>query len=559
MRDRQPRIRHNEYTVLTPAAIGTWQPTLSVSVVIPAWNCQEKLDLTLAGLAAQTYPDHLLDVIVVDDGSDPPLRLPEVRPQRTRLVPGAPGGWGIAHATNTGVRVAVGDIVHRLDSDMVLYPDHIEAQMRWHHLANYLVLLGAKRFVDFRPGELTSDQVYRAGIEARTGELFDVVASAPHEWVERIIDETDGLRSAGADAFRVLVGASVSLPRRLYHDVGGMDTELVHAEDSEIGYRLAQAGAVFIPDPDSRSWHLGASTMMTTGEAIQRHSVPFKVDRMAQPRWKRKAASGQWSVPFIDVVVDVAAGTYEQNAAAFDRILAGSFSDVRITAIGSWGQLTDERRSVPADPLADLRLLRARFRGDGRVRFTDRVEATSAPVPFRLTLDPTWAPHPYSLRDLTRLADEEVSGLVVVSGPSGAVARLERTAAVSRAMQVQQGDADLDTVIDAVFGARTTTVDDARLYPLDQDGKLRRPPDSDPVPRSETELFRGKARSANRKLKVARERNLEFERANAELLDEVRRLRTQVDHLRHQLRSPWLVRSVQRVARRLVKGRRDLL
>ena len=46
---RQPRIRHNDYTALD---------------VIPAYGHQDKLDLVLAGLAAQSYPDYLMEVIV---------------------------------------------------------------------------------------------------------------------------------------------------------------------------------------------------------------------------------------------------------------------------------------------------------------------------------------------------------------------------------------------------------------------------------------------------------------------------------------------------------------
>jgi hypothetical protein len=46
---RQPRIRHNDYTALD---------------VIPAYGHQDKLDLVLAGLAAQSYPDYLIEVIV---------------------------------------------------------------------------------------------------------------------------------------------------------------------------------------------------------------------------------------------------------------------------------------------------------------------------------------------------------------------------------------------------------------------------------------------------------------------------------------------------------------
>jgi cellulose synthase/poly-beta-1,6-N-acetylglucosamine synthase-like glycosyltransferase len=61
---RQPRIRHNDYTALEAPPLGDWDPVLGVSIVIPAYGHQDKLDLVLAGLAAQSYPDHLMEVIV---------------------------------------------------------------------------------------------------------------------------------------------------------------------------------------------------------------------------------------------------------------------------------------------------------------------------------------------------------------------------------------------------------------------------------------------------------------------------------------------------------------
>jgi hypothetical protein len=61
---RQPRIRHNDYSALKVPPLGDWNPVLGVSIVIPAYGHQDKLDLVLAGLAAQSYPDHLMEVIV---------------------------------------------------------------------------------------------------------------------------------------------------------------------------------------------------------------------------------------------------------------------------------------------------------------------------------------------------------------------------------------------------------------------------------------------------------------------------------------------------------------
>jgi hypothetical protein len=93
------RVFRNDWSALTPPDIGEWTPDLSVSVVIPARGGQDRLDLTLAALAGQTYPEHLVEVLVVDDHSRPPLRLPELRPRRCRVLTVPDGAWGAGYAT----------------------------------------------------------------------------------------------------------------------------------------------------------------------------------------------------------------------------------------------------------------------------------------------------------------------------------------------------------------------------------------------------------------------------------------------------------------------------
>jgi GT2 family glycosyltransferase len=489
----QARVRHNDFSSLDPPPLGRWSARLSVSMVIPAWQCQDKLEMVLAGLAAQTYPAHLLEVVVVDDGNDPAIRLPEIRPERTRIVPSASGGWGRAHACHTGASVSDGDVIHWLDSDMLLFADHVEAQLRWHHVADYLVVLGYKRFVDNQPRTLRPQDVYEAVSERRADQLFDAEQSTPHEWVERIIDQTDGLRSAAYEAFRVHVGATASLSRGLYEAAGGMDTALVLGEDYEFGYRLSQAGAVFVPEPSARSWHLGRPSVVTVGEQVRRYNQPFIVDRVSQPRWRRQTTGRAWSVPYVDVVIDASSGTYEQVAAACDRALGGSVSDVSVSLVGAWSGLTDERRSPIDDPLLDLRLLRADYRGEGRVRFVERLPTTSAPAAFRLTLPVGWAPDTHTLRVITKLAEDRDCGLVTLSGPEAAETRLERTAALSRALAVQKLGESLDEAVAAVSDVCETTAAAIRLSRVDESGKISPSEGTPPGPQKKAGRARWRA------------------------------------------------------------------
>jgi GT2 family glycosyltransferase len=445
------RIPHNDFGVLDPPALGAWEPELTVTVVIPAHDRQETLDLTLAALSAQTYPGRLLDVVVVDDGSATPLRLPGIAPARTKLISSPPGGWGRAWAVQAGLDVATGEVALVLDADMVPHRRHVEAQLRWHHLAPYVVVLG---WIDFTaPDALPSPERVRDAVAAGAEDALFPLSPHRHEWAEKIIDDHDGLRAAPSSlASRVHVGATVSYPAALLRSIGGMDTSLVLAEDTELGYRLTQAGAVFVPDPESRAWHLGLPTAMRDFAALKRHNDPYVADRVPYRRYLRTQPGRQWLVPYVEAVVPP--GAYEDVRATVDGLLASSIPDVRVTVPGPWEALPAGRRSPLADPDLDLRLVHATFEHDPRVRLVAAAETSGAP--FRLQVPPGWVVAEDTVERLVGYMEEHDTGALCVALEETAegvtVARADRTAAQSRAALVAAPDEERDDVIEELFG-----------------------------------------------------------------------------------------------------------
>ena len=92
-----------------------------VSVVIPAYNAAEHLAACLDALAATTYPMH--EVIVVDDGSSDATAA--VARARGVTVVQLASRCGPAHARNRGARIAQGEIVLFLDSDILVRQDTV--------------------------------------------------------------------------------------------------------------------------------------------------------------------------------------------------------------------------------------------------------------------------------------------------------------------------------------------------------------------------------------------------------------------------------------------------
>ncbi|MEV4169395.1 glycosyltransferase [Nonomuraea sp. NPDC049709] len=417
------RVRHNDYGVLRPPALGAWQPSLRVSVVIPAYDCADALRRTVPALARQTYPAELVEVIVADDGSEPPIEIAGARVVRVT------DGWGRGAARQTGQLAATGDVIHWLDSDMILADDHLEAHMRWHHLIDHAVVIGDTRFVD-APGE-------------------DGVQS---EYTRKTLESTRRLKDAGTSAYLQHTGASSSVRADLLRAAGGVDTSLNMAEDTELGYRLAQAGAVFIPDAEARAWHVGPSTVMLREKEVHRHNWSYLGDLIPDLRWLRRHPRRTWLVPYVRVAV--AATTYEETRATVDSALAGTLTDAAVTLVGPWGKLTGERRANLDDPMLELRLLHNHYVHEPRVEFAESVPVSAAPAPFLLTVPAGWVLGADTLAKLVRHADKDLLGLVSVAlaeGPGGVeTARLERTAAFARAA-LFPGSAD--DLVDELFGS----------------------------------------------------------------------------------------------------------
>jgi len=445
----------NDWTVLPVPELGAWQPTLSVSVVIPAHD-PIHLPKVLAGLAAQTYPPHLLEIVVVDDGSEPAVALPEVRPENTKLLRMA-DGWGRAATCQVGADHSDGDVIHWLDADMVPSRGEVEAQLRWHHAIDYAVVLGHMVFADADALDHVSPSTLRDTIAA--GTLPEETAQGevvPHTWIDKILKVTDGLASAGPRAMRVHTGASASVGRELFQASGGMPVDLVRGEDIVLGYRLRETGGVFIPDPDARCVHLGPSNVMRGESDVNRYNRPFIADKVPEFRGHRMAFARSYEVPYVEVVIPVGPASYEASCATIDALLAGSVPDLVVTLVAEWSSLSEGRRSVLGDERLDLRLVRAAYVTEPRVRLLE-LAADRCAATFRLTLpDPGWVPAGNALDKLLIEMENDHIGLVLVDRPDGASVQIKRTAAVARARRTSQDGDPLDATLSAVYPSRVT-------------------------------------------------------------------------------------------------------
>jgi hypothetical protein len=499
---RQPVVRANDWGSLTPATLGAWEPTRSVTVVVPTFNYQQKLPYVLAGLAAQSYPSHLLEVLVVDDQSIPTQELPEVRPDNTRLIR-VEEGWGRANACHLGALAAEGEILHWYDADMLAHREEVEAHARWHHLVDYAVPGGHKLFVDPAPLFDIDPAVVRDRIAAgEAAALFPGQEHEPHQWVEDYWAKTDDLRTAGPRAQRFHIGMTGSVTKALYLDSDGFDVTLRLGEDMHLGHSLAQAGGVFVVDREARSWHLGRSQVLRRAEQVNRYNDPYLADLVPTMRPKRNKRGRTYQVPYLEVVLE--AGPADETIRVVDSLLDGDVPDLRVTVVGPWSSVHEDRVQPVEDPVLETRLVHRSYLHEPRVRLVESAP-TSSDAEFVLTLpDTSLAPLAAALPALLDDLERTHHGARLLPYESGAVddgvtARLERTSALARVARLADDGDDRDALLDESFGLKTYAATSVGFVPVDEREVERfvlgaRPP-VDPV-KSENKLRRALAKAS---------------------------------------------------------------
>ena len=144
---RPATVPYNDWRQVALPAAETFTPSLPISVIVPCYQAPAALALTLAGLEGQHYPRHLFEVVIVDDGSDPPLSPPPSTPLDVRVVRQERRGFGLARARNTGARAAAHDLLVFLDGDVIAEAGLLAAHARWHHAVSAALTLGFCAYV----------------------------------------------------------------------------------------------------------------------------------------------------------------------------------------------------------------------------------------------------------------------------------------------------------------------------------------------------------------------------------------------------------------------------
>ena len=256
MKPQPNSVWYNDWRQVDVEPLDTFTPTMPVSVIIPYYQTHAAtLGMTLATLERQTYPRDMFEVIIVDDGSDPPLESPLDTALDVKVVRQERRGFGLARARNNGARAAAHDILLFLDSDMLTEPTWIAAHARWHHAVSDALSMGAYSYV-------AMDGIDLDTIRQRRGALKELFSDRPNTnvWTPDYLLKTNNLISRADDLFRVVPGGNLGVGKWFYGLVGEHDESFTRwgMEDVEFGYRAYTQGGLFVCEPDAFTWHQGA-------------------------------------------------------------------------------------------------------------------------------------------------------------------------------------------------------------------------------------------------------------------------------------------------------------
>ena len=195
-----------------------------VSVIIPVYNDSDRLRLCLGMLARQTYPRSRFEVIVVDNGSSPPVPKDIAQGNVVLLCEPRPGGF---IARNMGIGAAKGDLLAFTDADCLPEEDWI---------ASLVKAVPDDRTLVAGPIEAFPRDPQRP----TPSERLDMAWGFPqHRFV------ADGYGAS----------ANLAVPRAIFEDVGLYDASLLSDGDQEWCHRALARGFHIRYAPEPRVRH----------------------------------------------------------------------------------------------------------------------------------------------------------------------------------------------------------------------------------------------------------------------------------------------------------------
>lgn len=330
----------NNYDFILEKASLIGKYTKKVSIIIPVYNRYQILANTLAALTHQTYPKDLMEIIVVDDGSnDQIFNIIKKYEQKLNLYYARQSdiGFRVAAARNLGLKLAKNDYFIFMDADILPCPEDVEKYMRVLHASDECVLIGHRRYVDVSN---VNDDMILNNIHSVI-DLPDIIpdndeAGGISDWRYESYQKTNFLRK-DFYPFTKGAGGNLAFSRNLQKKAGLMDEDFTDwgCEDSEFSYRLYTAGGYFIPMMDIISLHQEPLSQVKKidGKSFRKHghekTKKLFSSKCPAPTVRKYEAGATFEVPKVSIYIP-AYNASKYIVQAIDSCLNQNFGDLEI-------------------------------------------------------------------------------------------------------------------------------------------------------------------------------------------------------------------------------------
>ncbi|MCU0535401.1 MAG: glycosyltransferase [Hydrococcus sp. Prado102] len=188
-----------------------------VSVIVPVFNDRDRLKICLEKLENQTYPNHLYEVVVVDNASDNGEEVKDLVARFARAIATYESFPSSFAARNQGISLAKGDIIAFTDADCIPALNWIEKGVKNLLFTPNCGLVAGKIEVFFKDSSKVTPV-----------ELYESLTAFPQK---ELIEKYNYAATANIFTFKDVIKR-----------VGNFDARLKSSGDIEWGQRVAKFG-----------------------------------------------------------------------------------------------------------------------------------------------------------------------------------------------------------------------------------------------------------------------------------------------------------------------------
>ncbi|MFC1711522.1 glycosyltransferase family 2 protein [Patescibacteria group bacterium] len=231
----------------------------TVSIIIPTYNRSKILKKSLHHFTKQNYPKHLLEIVIIDDGSkDNTKKTVNVFKKQTNKTIKTTYLYqknkGPAAARNLGIKKCQGSIVIIVNDDILAIKDFVSQHIRFHQLfpKNNFAVLGYTTW-----SKTIKRTPFMTWLETR-GPLFSY----------------NGLTSTHASWGQAWT-CNISYKKEFLLKNGLFDEDFPFAawEDIELGYRLHQKGMKLKYNRKAIGFHVHPTTLKSSIKKMKHQGI----------------------------------------------------------------------------------------------------------------------------------------------------------------------------------------------------------------------------------------------------------------------------------------------